>query len=173
MEAQIDIPEPFIEWKPILKFDGKYEASSLGEIRNMRTGHILKASVNSQGYKYLSLGRGNSMRVHRIIAATFIPNPKKLRDVNHKNGNKLDNRVDNLEWLSHSDNEIHKVYKLRTPGKLLKPMRRVVCIENGKTYCSIAEACRDLNIKTNHISEACQGKISQTCGYHWRYADGN
>ena len=142
-------------------------------MRNAKNKHILKPAVNSNGYKHLSLGRNNDQRVHRIIALTFIPNPSNLRDVNHKNGVKTDNRIENLEWVSHAENEIHKIYKLCTPGRLLKPMRKVMCLENGKVYDSISAACRDLKIKTSHISEVCQGKISQTCGYHWRYVDGD
>ena len=158
-------------WKDVPGFAGKYQASSLGRVRNS-SGHFLKPAINTNGYKHLSLS-GKDYRVHRIIAQTFLPNHGRLRDVNHKNGDKLDNRMCNLEWVSHSQNELHKIYKLKTPGRLLKPMRKVMCLENGKIYESISSACRDLNIKTQHISEACQGKISQTCGYHWRYIDGN
>ena len=161
------------EWKDIPGYDGRYQASSLGRVRNAKTKCILRPAINSGGYKHVSLGRHNDKRVHRIIALTFLPNPSNLRDVNHKNGVKTDNCINNLEWVSHADNEIHKVYKLRTPGRLLRPMRRVMCLENGKVYESISAACRDLKIKTNHISEACQGKINQTCGYHWRYVDGD
>lgn len=175
MQVEIDIPAPFEElfapskqWRPIPGFEGKYEANKNGQIRSLMTNKVLKPAVNQNGYAHLSLC-GKDHRVHRIIAKTFIPNPQGLRDVNHKNGIKTDNRAENLEWVSHSENEIHKIYALRTPGKLLKPMRRVQCLENGKVYESISTACRDLKIKTNHIGEACTGKISQTCGYHWRY----
>lgn len=161
-----------IKWRPIPGFEGKYEANTSGEIWSLFTNRALKPAINQNGYKHVSLC-GKDFRVHRVIAKTFIPNPNNLRDVNHKNGIKTDNRVENLEWVSHSDNEIHKVYKLKTPGKLLKPMRRVFCLETGKTYESISAARRELDIKTQHIGEVCQGKISQTCGYHWRYADGD
>lgn len=168
MQVEVDVPQ----WRPILGFEGKYEASSDGRIRSLLTNRILKPAINQNGYAHVSLCQKDH-RVHRIIASTFIPNPNNLRDVNHKNGIKTDNRAENLEWVSHSENELHKIYKLKKSGKLLKPMRRVLCLENGKVYESISAACRDLNIKTNHIGEACQGKISQTCGFHWRYADGD
>ena len=159
-------------WKAIPGYEGKYEACSDGRVRSLFNDKILRPSVNQGGYYHLSLSCKDH-RVHRVIAETFLPNPLGLRDVNHKNGIKTDNRVENLEWVSHSDNELHKIYKLKKPGKLLKPMRRVICLENGKTYESVSAACRDLKIKTSHIGEACAGKISQTCGYHWRYADGD
>lgn len=185
MEAQIDIPDAFIElWLPIPGHPN-YEVSSLGRVKSLarkhrvRNGHycmtkerILRPAINQNGYLHLSVD-GKDCRVHRIVAATFIDNSNNYRDVNHKNGDKTDNRVSNLEWVSHSQNELHKIYKLKTSGKLIKPMRQVLCVETGKVYESISAACRDLGIKTTHISEVCQGKISQTCGYHWRYVDGD
>lgn len=185
MQAQINIPDAFVEvWKTIPGHPN-YEVSSFGRVKSLprrhrvRNGHsymtkerVLRPAVNQNGYQHLSIDC-KDCRVHRLVAQAFIDNPNSYRDVNHKNGIKTDNRVDNLEWVSHSQNEIHKVYKLKTPGRLISPMRKVMCIENGKVYDSISAACRDLRIKTSHISEACQGKISQTCGYHWRYTDGN
>ena len=156
-------------WKPIKGYEGKYEASSFGRVKSLIHNQILRPAVNQNGYMHLSLCCKDK-RVHRVIAETFVDNPQNYRDVNHIDGNPLNNTAENLEWVSHSQNEIHKVYELGTPGKLIRPMRKVFCVETGKTYRSISEACRELGIKTNHISEACTGKISQTCGYHWRYA---
>lgn len=185
MQADISIPSAFTElWKTIPGHP-HYMASNMGRIKSMPHEHrlkngasfitkerILKPAENKNGYLHLSLD-GKDYRVHRIIAQTFLDNPAQHRDVNHKNGIKTDNMVDNLEWTTHSQNELHKVYTLKTPSKLIRPMRQVLCIETGKVYQSISLACRELGIKTNHISEACQGKISQTCGYHWRYVDGD
>lgn len=169
-------------WKDIAGYEGAYQVSNMGRIKSLPRKHkassggsymtkeiILKPAINKNGYKHVSLFRKDK-RVHRLVAEAFLPNIKGLRDVNHKNGDKQDNTTDNLEWVSHSQNELHKIHILKTPGKFIHPMRKVTCIENNKTYNSIAEACRDLGIKTSHIPEVCQGKISQTCGYHWRYA---
>ena len=155
-------------WKDIKGYEGKYQASADGEIRSLISNKILRPAVNQNGYMHVSLC-SKDKRVHRIIAQTFLPNPENLRDVNHINGDKTDNRVCNLEWVSHSDNELHKIYKLGKSGKLIRPMQMVLCVENGKVYDSISNACRDLGIKTNHIGEVCAGKLKQTCGYHWRY----
>lgn len=184
MEAQIDIPDDIELWVTIPEHPN-YKVSSFGRVKSLARKHrlkndnyymtkekIIKPAVNKNGYQHLSLDC-KDYRVHRLVAQAFIKNPNNYRDVNHKNGNKLDNRVSNLEWVSHSQNEIHKIYVLKKSGKFIRPMRKVLCVETGKKYESIASACRDLGIKTSHISEACQGKISQTCGYHWRYLDGN
>ena len=175
---------PVEVWRAV-KGHPNYKVSSLGRVkslarkRRVKNGYycmagerILRPAINCNGYQHLSLD-GKDHRVHRIVASAFIENPNNYRDVNHKNGIKTDNRVENLEWVSHSDNEIHKIYTLKTPGELIRPMRKVLCVETGKVYISISSACRELGIKTSHISEACQGKISQTCGYHWRYIDGD
>ena len=93
-------------WKDIPGYEGRYEASTLGRIRNKKNGHILKGWVN-YGPKNLKGritvqfkkdGKQRTFYVHRLVALTWIPNPDNLPQVNHKNENSLDNRVDNLEW---------------------------------------------------------------------------
>ena len=90
----------------------KYIATSDGYIFNEKTGKYLKPQNNGQYYK-VTLTFENSQQkqflLHRIIAECFIPNPMNKPEVNHKNGNKYDNRVDNLEWVTASENQIHSV----------------------------------------------------------------
>ncbi len=104
-------------WKDIPEYEGLYQASNLGNIKVLnrivnsgiknnktviRKGKLLKQRIN-QGYYEVALSKDNKKRflkVHRLIAITFIPNLNNLPSINHKDENKLNNRVDNLEWCS-------------------------------------------------------------------------
>ncbi|UOX39211.1 HNH homing endonuclease [Enterococcus phage 47] len=95
------------DWKPIEGFPN-YSVSLKGEVVNNRTGRMLKARINHNGYKSLSLGAGNSFRVHRLVLSTFSPiDGWEELTVNHIDGDKLNNCLDNLEWLTLEDNKKH------------------------------------------------------------------
>jgi hypothetical protein len=99
------------QWKPLQGFETKYLISNYGEIKNIKTG-VIKKPMLMCGYYYIGLSTTNrqtkSCRLHRLVAQTFIPNPFTLPQVNHIDCNKLNNRVDNLEWCSHEQNTIHR-----------------------------------------------------------------
>lgn len=87
-----------------------FEVSECGVIRNAKTKHVKSQYISSTGYYMISVtcnGRSKPKRVHRIIAEVFIPNPDNKPDVNHKDGNKLNNSISNLEWVTHSENMKH------------------------------------------------------------------
>jgi len=90
-------------WKPIT--DYPYEISSLGRVRN-KQGKILKTYIQNSGYEQIKF-RGVHKQIHRLVAEAFIPNPMCKTLVNHIDGNKLNNTVDNLEWVTNSENIIH------------------------------------------------------------------
>lgn len=83
-----------------------YEINELGQIKNKKTGKILSQSLSSKGYYQVNIGN-KSRRVHRLLAEAFIPNPSNLETVNHIDGNKLNNSLSNLEWMSRSNNVLH------------------------------------------------------------------
>lgn len=111
-------------WKPIKNYEGLYEVSNLGRIKRLsetrelfggRTtmfyeDRILKEKKHSGGYKLVCLcknGTNKSHSIHRLVAIAFIPNPENKRETNHKNAIKSDNRVENLEWVTPSENQLH------------------------------------------------------------------
>ena len=102
-------------WKPIEGTDGGYEVSNLGRVRSMKmyrgaTGRIMPHTKQHHGYHAVMFhinGKAQCRKVHRLVAEAFIPNPDKLTDVNHKDGNKDNNQVSNLEWVTHQVNVQH------------------------------------------------------------------
>jgi hypothetical protein len=102
-------------FKDIPGYEGKYQASNLGKIKSLgnnakRSEKILKASLEGSGYEFVNLYKNTertSLKIHRLVAITFISNPENKKTVNHINGNKLDNNVNNLEWSTYSENLRH------------------------------------------------------------------
>lgn len=99
-------------WVPILGFEGFYQVNELGEVKSIRKEIILKSYINRYGYEkvILTIHQKSSHRsVHRVVAEVFITNPESKLEVNHKDGNKLNNRVENLEWVTRKENFMHAV----------------------------------------------------------------
>lgn len=127
-----------------LKFDCNYEISNIGNIINSKTGKHLKVNINHEGYKYVQLstnGKRRNYRIHRLVAETFLKNEKKLPYVNHKDGNKLNNNIENLEWVTARENNIHA----RETG-LIKDNTPIISIDmktdEERAFKSLSEAGR-------------------------------
>ena len=141
--------------------------SSLGRFKNNK-GQILCDYKYSSGYKRISILKKNYL-LHRLVAITFIPNPENKEQVNHIDGNKLNNSVENLEWVTNQENQIHKV----NTG-LYKGFHKVIQYDKNmnilQKFNSIIEASKSLSISTSCISDNCRGKTKQTkCGFQFRY----
>lgn len=171
------------QWSPIP--DSHYSVSSEGRIRNDETNRIKKPHINTSGYCQTELykdGTARRERVHRLVGQAFIPNPDNLPQINHKDGNKLNNNVENLEWVDNSQNMLHAYENGLHPrvsshgmlghsnpngGRKGKP---IFCVETGVTYKNMAEAERQTGIPDSCICDCLKGMTAHAHGLHFQYA---
>lgn len=167
-------------WKDIPGWENRYQVSSLGKIRSLnfkQTGKIkiMSGVTDIRGYKSIAFrpnGRKSKQKhymIHRLVAEVFIPNPDDKPFVNHKNGKREDNRVDNLEWVTRSENERHKIYILNKKSGTLIPPKPVRCIETGEIFPSQTEAAKKNGVTQGAISAALCGKTKTSAGYRWEF----
>jgi hypothetical protein len=136
-------------WKDCKGYEGKYQVSNLGRVWSVGRQQYLKGSVDKDGYLKVQLTAKNGKRklefIHRIVALTFIPNPTGMPVVNHKDENKQNNCVDNLEWCTTLYNNIY------SKGKAVR------CVELNKIFDCSQTAMRELNIDGSSIRKCCKG----------------
>lgn len=155
-------------WKPIKGYPHLL-ISRTGQIWTKTYNRLLKPYKTNRGYLNIGLNRDKVVKtfgVHRLVAEAFIPNPDNLPAVDHIDGNKLNNNVENLQWISYSDN-IRKACQ----GKDRRP-KPVICIETGKVYKTIKEANRDLHIPEAVISAIVRGEVESYHRLHFAYYQG-
>lgn len=149
------------QWKVITGYDN-YEVSTWGNVRNVKTGKIITQFVNSKGYMKVTLSKNSKkkcFRVHRLVALAFIPNPHNYSDVNHKDKNRQNNHVDNLEWLPHDE------HLQQNKGK------KVRCIETGQEFDSIQQASREMGINQGNLVSHLKGRLKSIKGLHFEFVD--
>lgn len=172
------------EWRPIKGYE-KYKISNKGEVENIKTGRILKKDASRKYYEVVlsSNGKTKKYAIHRLVATHFIPNPENKPQVNHKDGNKLNNNVSNLEWVTRSENILHSyANNLQIHNQLGKfgwnsfrgkPIKQID-IKSGnviKEYGSMGDAARQLNIRYPQNIKACADGITKSCaGFRWEYS---
>lgn len=149
-------------WRDVPNYEGLYQVSNTGKVRNARSGRVLKPHRQGSGYLQTMLSKDGSRShplVHRIVASAFIPNPEQKPQINHKNGDKSDNRSENLEWCTMSENLKHRHRVLGQPGSRCKP---VVCIDTGVSYPSAKAAAVALGLRRVGITQTCNGQQKTT-----------
>ena len=174
-------------WKPIAGTKGFIEVSNQGRVRSLLRGEprVLKTQADNKGYHRIRVTierEKMSYKVHREVAKAFIPNPDNLPQVNHKDGNKSNNAVDNLEWISNRDNAHHAIENglwknvLEGSRKENESRKRPVIgyytTENscGSRYFeSISEAERIIG--SRHIVDVLKGRRSHVKGWTFRYEE--
>ena len=169
-------------WRDIEGYESLYQVSNFGRVKSLNYRHtckekLLKAHKDKDGYLRVNLykeGKKKTYGIHRLVAQAFIPNPDNLPQVNHKDEDKSNNRLDNLEWCSA---EYNVNYGSRTKrmaeSKTNYPKfsKQVLCVETGVIYPSTKQVERELGFANSNISAVCLGK-QKTCGrFHWRYID--
>lgn len=173
-------------WKDIKGYEGKYQVSNYGRVKSLnyhRTGkeHLLIQAIDKHSYHWIhfySYGKQKFFFIHRLVAEAFIPNPNKLPYVNHKDENKYNNHVDNLEWCTHlyntnygnrnkkiSESHSKKVYQYTLDGKFVKEFESTnECGRNGFNQGAVSSCCRGGYFHKNKWIN-----ITQHKGYKWSY----
>lgn len=155
-----------------------YFVSDQGNIYSTLSNRLLRP-VDRRGYKYVVLkgidGKFNNYSVHRLVALAFLPNPNNLPEINHKDENKANNNLENLEWCTRKYNCNYGTGKERMAqghdyDKIHEGQRKeVICVETGKVYRSVTEAALASGCHRESICRVCKGKQKTSGGFHWKY----
>ncbi len=174
-------------WAPITGFESYYLISSFGRLKSLERYVVFKDNwlrLKGEQIMRLSLNKGyattclrakhkrKQKELHRLVAETFIPNPENKPSVNHKDGVKYNNHVDNLEWATWSEQSIHKYEALNYKNPNSKKIEMIDMLNNViETFESVAAVNRKYGYNIGNIASYCRGLLKYPPhGYKWKYA---
>lgn len=165
-------------WKDVSGYEGIYQISNFGKLRSFINGKVryITPTKTPCGYLQFKLYKDHIKKyfyAHRLVMNEFSPieNSKNFQ-VNHKDENKSNNNIENLEWVTHKENcnygnRNKKISQFNLNRK--DQSKKVLCVETNIIYPSIAEAQRQTNINSSNIIKVCCGVFKTSGGYHWKY----
>ena len=191
-------------WKDIPGYEGRYQASNLGRIKSILRGEtrIKKTRLDRYGYLQVCIninGTQCNKAVHRLIAKAFIENLNNKPQIDHINGIKTDNRVENLRWVTNKENMNNPITLEKIKGKKRNVDRKgeknsfygkthseeskkkisnslrgkygkvIRCINTGEIFSTSGDVGRKLNVDPSSVIKCCKGKLKQTKGYKFEY----
>lgn len=154
----------------IAGYEGLYAITDDGKVWSYKNNMFLKPFL-ARGYFKVRLcknGANKQLLIHRLVAEAFLPNPKKLPQINHIDENKKNNCVDNLEWC---DAKYNINYGEHNEKVAKSHCKKVYCVELDRVFESAKSAAIQLNLSDSNIAKCCKGKYKTTGGYRWEYAD--
>lgn len=178
-------------WKPVRNYEGLYEVSNMGRVKSVERmkwcgkgyykapERILKLKKRKDGYLQIKLHKDGAEKVylvHRLVSEAFIPNPNNLPEVNHKDEDKTNNHIDNLEFCSRLYNNTYngraKKAGKKLAEKLSKPVYSISKESGLITYWKSATvASRQIGISQSNICACLKGKRKSAGGFYWQYSD--
>ncbi len=152
-------------WVEIEEFPN-YAVSDCGRVMNVRTGRILKGGINSRGYRtavFVNNYCRKSLTLHSLVAAAFVDGWFEGAEVNHIDGVKTNNWLENLEWCTRSENHLHAyAMGLREPSRMYKQIR---CLETGDVFSSVNAAAEHFGVYPQGITNVVHGRSKSARGY--------
>jgi hypothetical protein len=172
-------------WRDIVGFEGLYKVSTKGDVYNMVARRYMITHLTEKGYQFVCLFKGGVQRnckVHRLVLEAFVFNPCNKSQSNHKDGCKINNDIENLEWATNSENQLHRHRVLGQKGGMLGKIGRLSKLstpvnkyaQSGEfleQYEGMMDAQRKTGIPNTNISKACHGERRIAGGFIWKFQD--